>query len=586
MLGLPGNIGGEEGATREAKEATASILKDLLKQNPSTEVQEVILRSAVKIGGEWGTSVVIDLFEIALTKKMIEKDLPPEVQEAFAEVAGQRNKTEEEMRANFLAGLLNNMDSLSKHMHDFIAVASPESLRKIEIELKAVILKALLKKNPISQVQKVIAESAGKLGEEAEAKEAGVSVLKALLKQDSSPEVQMVILKSAVKIGGEWGTSVVKDMFEDLFKGVLKALLEIDMSSELQAAFANLAGENKPREELIASVFENLEKALSPQERDVILKYVKKMERELIASVFVNLEASVFVNLEKALSPQELGFILESLRKIEEELKAVVLKELLKKNPEPYVQKIIAKSAGKIGGEEASAEAKEAGASVLKALLEMGIPLELEVQEAIAYSAGELGPAGAGVLKKLLKKNPKPHVQEIIAQSAGKIGGEEGATREAKEAGASVLKDLLEMDIPFELGVQVAIAQSAGKLGPAGAGVLKYMLEKNPKPYVQEFIAQSAGKIGAEARKAEAGREEAEAREVAVSILKDLLKRKSLSDFVKKAIAYSAGEIGGEEGAGILKDMYLLKDGLIFAVQMAINRSAQRIEEETGITIL
>ena len=221
--------------------------------------------------------------------------------------------------------------------------------------------------------------------------------------------------------------------------------------------------------------------------------------------------------------------------------------------------KMIAESAGEIGGAaRATKEQREIAASVLTDLLEMDIPLELEVQVAIAESAGKIGKAGA--------------------------------TEEAKEAAASVLKALLEMDIPLELEVQVAIAESAGKLGKAGAGVLKEMLEKYPQPYVQVVIVRSAGKIGAEARELEARqagaaeRQEAEeAREEAVSILKDLSKRKGLGMFIEGAIAKSAGEIGGEEGAGMLKA--LLEKDPIFVVRMDIIRSAKRIEEETGIKL-
>ena len=548
-------IGGGAKATKEEREAAASILKDLLElePNPKPHIKEITEESAVKIGGEEGVGVLQDLLELELdlnskpyTQKILanifirssfkiggelgtsvvigifagvltnifarQRDMSPEVQEAFAEFASQPYKTEEKRIVNVFANLLNNTDSLSRHIQDFIAAESPRSLRKIDRELKVFILKKLLTKNPTSQVQKVIAHSAGNIGAEAgvEAKEAGVSILKDLLEQNPSLEVQVVILMSASQIGGKWETS-------------------IDRPPSLQEAFVKFAGENKTRAELIESVlkdFTNFEKDLSPQERNVILKSLRKIQTEFVE------------NLEKDLSPQE---------------------------------------------------------------LEMDIPLELEVQEAIAYSAGKLGKQGAGVLKKLLKKNPKPHIKEIIVESAVKIGEEvrdvearqAGAAerQEARQAAASVLKALLEMDIQLELGVQLAIAQSAGKLGKEGAGVLKYMLEKNPKPYVQEFIARSAGKLGAEAREVEARqagaaeRQEAEeAREVAASVLKDLLKRRDLSAFTERAIAESAGEIGGEEGAGMLKD--LLERDPVFVVEKAIIRSAKRIEEETGIKIL
>ena len=123
-------------------------------------------------------------------------------------------------------------------------------------------------------------------------------------------------------------------------------------------------------------------------------------------------------------------------------------------------------------------------------------------QSAIAYSAGKLGPAGAGVLKELLKKNPTSQVQKIIADSAGEIGAEAKeaeaeakAKAKAEEAGASVLKDLLELEPNPKPSTQNAIARSAGKLGSAGAGILKDLLEleQKPKPYTQKAIARSAG---------------------------------------------------------------------------------------------
>ena len=519
-----GEIGGEAGASAEVKEAAASVLKALLEleqnlkpytqnaiaksagkigeeegasvlkallekylssANLSPLAEHTIIRSASQIGGELGMGILKDMFEGTL-KTLLVQDMPPEVQEAFAEFAGE-NKTEEDLRASLFVNLDNK--GFSFQVRDFIA----KSLGRIEEDLRASILQGLLKKNLTSQIQEAIAESAGNLGgEEAsvKAKEAAASILKDMLKQNPSPEVQVVILRSAVKIGGEWGESVATDVIE----GVLKEMLEKDMPPEVQEAFAELVVENK------TSVFANLEKDLSSQEQSFI---AESLVREL--------RASAFANFEKDLSPQELDFIEESIAKTEGELEAFILKSLFKKNPTSQVQKIIAESAGKFGVEKASAEAKEAAASVLKALLEMDIQLELEVQ--------------------------------------------------------------------------VAIAESAGKLGKAGAGVLKDMLEKNPRHYVQEVIVRSAGEIGAEAREAGAAeRQEAEeARQEAVSILKDLLKRGGLSIFTEGVIAKSAGEIGGEEGAEMLKD--LLEKDPIFAVRIDIIRSANRIEEETGIKL-
>ena len=228
-----------------------------------------------------------------------------------------------------------------------------------------------------------------------------------------------------------------------------------------------------------------------------------------------------------------------------------------------------------------------------------------QAQGFIAESAGKLGKEGAGFLKELLKKNPTSQVQKMIADSAGEIGGEAGASAEVKEAAASVLKALLEMDIPLEFKVQEAIAYSAGKLGKAGIGVLKAMLKKNPKPFFIgayfQMIAYSAGNIGAEAREAAereareaaereareaAEREAEEVREEAASVLKALLEMDiSLDEFMaREAIAESAGELG-KAGAGVLKKILEGDPDLGFMLVSVIARSAQRIEEETGIKL-
>ena len=227
-------------------------------------------------------------------------------------------------------------------------------------------------------------------------------------------------------------------------------------------------------------------------------------------------------------------------------------------------------------------------------------PIPPEAQGFIAESAGKLGKEGAGFLKELLKKNPTSRVQKIIAESAGEIGGEAGASAEVKEAAASVLQALLEMDIPLEFKVQVAIADSVSQLGKAGIGVLKAMLKKNPKPFsidsYLQAIAYSAGKIGAEAREAaereveearEAAKREAEeVREEAASVLKALLEMDiPLEAFmVREYIAESAGALG-PAGAGVLKKMLEGNPDLGFMVVSAIAISANRIEEETGIKL-
>ena len=179
-----------------------------------------------------------------------------------------------------------------------------ESLGRIEEEIRAFILKGLLRRNPEPELQEIIAKSAGEIGGEW-----GASVLKEMLKKYLSPFnllplTQDSITKSAVKIGGELGKGIYKDM---LIKGVYKDLFEKDMPLEVQASIAEFAGENNMKEELIAKVLANLDnQGFSSQVRD---------------------------------------FIAESLGRIGEELRVYILKALLKKNPEPYVQVIIARSA-------------------------------------------------------------------------------------------------------------------------------------------------------------------------------------------------------------------------------------------------
>ena len=317
-----------------------------------------------------------------------------------------------------------------------------ESLGRIEEEIRAYILKGLLKKNPEPDIQEIIAESAGELGGKW-----GASVLKYMLEMpfDLSPLARSTIIRSAVKIGKEEGAGVLTEMLEndqhsfeersdiaysagmsgEAGESMLKDLLEKNqLSSEAQSAVAYVVREfQKPEKgevldrtlfdrwlkEMIRSALKDwLEKDISPEMQVALAEFAGKnqTEEELRASTITK-------QLYKGVPPHQRDFSIESLVRIGGEIKAVLLKGLLTKNPEFYIQEIIARSAGKLGGEE--------GAGVLTEMLEND-QHSFEERSTIAYSAGMSGEAGKSMLKDLLEKNQlSSEAQSAVAYAASRI---------------------------------------------------------------------------------------------------------------------------------------------------------------------
>ena len=222
MLGLPGRIGGEEGA---------GVLKEMLEKylspfNLSPLTRNSIAQSAVKIGGELGRGILKALLESAF-KEALEKDNSPEMQAGIAEWAGE-NKMQEELMASVLANIDNK--GFSPQVRDYMI----ESLGRIGEELRVDMLKLLLKKNPEPYILVIIAQSAGNIGGKEgatrEAKEATVSILKEMLENDQLSFEDRSAIAYSAGMSGEAGAGMLKDLLE-----------KNQLSSEAQSAVAYAA---------------------------------------------------------------------------------------------------------------------------------------------------------------------------------------------------------------------------------------------------------------------------------------------------------------------------------------------------------
>ena len=106
-----------------------------------------------------------------------------------------------------------------------------------------------------------------------------------------------------------------------------------------------------------------------------------------------------------------------------------------------------------------------------------------------------------------------------------------------------------------------------------GAEVFGKLL-KNLPPERQKLIAENIANGFNEGHKA-----------VKADILIELLKDSGLSSEVLEAVAESAGEIGGSEGARVLEEV-LKRKGLSYKVLEAVAKSAGEIEVPEGIGVL
>ncbi len=182
------------------------------------------------------------------------------------------------------------------------------------------------------------------------------------------------------------------------------------------------------------------------------------------------------------------------------------------------------------------------------------------VRDGIARAASEIGGGDELKILKVMARQGRNMIGAIVAEMAGKIGG---------EGGLEVLNYLIEVEAKESTTyfiVYAYIVYAAIEIGGEGGAEILHRLSRDKSSYVQETVAETAGKIDSRN---------------GLEILNRLAGDKE--EYVRQTVAETAGEIGGEGGAEILSR--LSRDQSSY-VRETVAETAGKIDSKNRLKIL